>query len=251
MRVVKATQENPFIVKDYPYGYKLRTELRAWIETNPTRGERLVTQTINPKNGRLNAPKKSTYDAVKLLLVNDENKFSTASISKYSQEDTINKFLESYKDHLSDTQLKEIEIIKKMNKIINNAFEQSIENAKNKERIHIDTLQENEIISNLDNYFGESSLYEISIVGNALKKRCRKKAFVWSEIGYMKNLCDDELILNAVRESKKLDTYKDYSKMTICVKKVKFKRREKNDIYSSLSRMLMQRPDHTISIDKV
>jgi hypothetical protein len=47
-------------VKDYPYGYTLRTSLFDTIEFNPKKGYRHITQTINP-NGVLNKPKKGVY----------------------------------------------------------------------------------------------------------------------------------------------------------------------------------------------
>jgi hypothetical protein len=48
-------------VKGYPYGYTLRTSLFDTSEFNPKKGYRHVTQTINPKNGVLNKPKKGVY----------------------------------------------------------------------------------------------------------------------------------------------------------------------------------------------
>lgn len=48
-------------VKNYPYGYSLKTTLFNYIEFDVKKGYRQVTQTVNPKTGRLNAPKKSTY----------------------------------------------------------------------------------------------------------------------------------------------------------------------------------------------
>jgi len=50
-------------VANYPYGYTLKTTLFDTIEFNAKKGYRHVTQTINPKTGKLNAPKKSTYYA--------------------------------------------------------------------------------------------------------------------------------------------------------------------------------------------
>ena len=51
-------------VSDYPYGFRLRTTLYDTIEFDKKKGYRHVTQTINPKNNRLNNPKKSTYSAL-------------------------------------------------------------------------------------------------------------------------------------------------------------------------------------------
>lgn len=48
-------------VENYPYGYTQRTTAFYWIESKPGKGFRNVFQTINPKTGKLNAPKRSTY----------------------------------------------------------------------------------------------------------------------------------------------------------------------------------------------
>ncbi len=57
------TKENPYLVPDYPYGFRLRCQLRAWLEVSPQHGTRFVTQTSNPKKPGLvwNKPKASTY----------------------------------------------------------------------------------------------------------------------------------------------------------------------------------------------
>lgn len=60
-------------VKDYPYGFRLRTEIYYWIETVAKKGDRFCTCTRNPKNGRMNAPKKSTFSNIMALYVNSEN----------------------------------------------------------------------------------------------------------------------------------------------------------------------------------
>lgn len=59
-------------VKDYPYGFNRRTTLYDTVEFNQKRGFRRVTQTVNPKTGRLNKPKKSTYQSI-LYRYKDEN----------------------------------------------------------------------------------------------------------------------------------------------------------------------------------
>lgn len=59
-------------VENYPYGYSLRTTLFDSIEFDKKKGYRHVTQTINPKNGLRNKPKKSTYSQF-LVRYFDEN----------------------------------------------------------------------------------------------------------------------------------------------------------------------------------
>jgi hypothetical protein len=48
-------------VEDYPYSFTLRTTLFDFMEFNPKKGYRHVTQTINPKTGRENNPKRGVY----------------------------------------------------------------------------------------------------------------------------------------------------------------------------------------------
>lgn len=50
-------------VKSYPYG-RLRTSAFFSIEFDKKRGFRSVFQTIDPKSGRINKPKKSTYSDI-------------------------------------------------------------------------------------------------------------------------------------------------------------------------------------------
>jgi hypothetical protein len=53
--------ETAYMIEDYPYGRKLRCKRRVWIERDAKHGFRFVAQTENPKNGRWNAPHRSTY----------------------------------------------------------------------------------------------------------------------------------------------------------------------------------------------
>jgi hypothetical protein len=59
-------------VDNYPYG-RLRTTAYFSIEFVKGKGFRSVFQTINPKNGRLNAEKKSTYSPFLYLVLNTDN----------------------------------------------------------------------------------------------------------------------------------------------------------------------------------
>jgi hypothetical protein len=62
-----ATAEN------YPYG-RLRTQAFFSVEFDSKKGFRSVFQTINPKTGRVNAPKKSTYSrGLTYQYINPEN----------------------------------------------------------------------------------------------------------------------------------------------------------------------------------
>lgn len=63
--------ETAYQIDDYPYGRKLRCKRRVWLEHDEKRGYRFVAQTENPKNGRWNAPHKSTYIEVSACMYLD------------------------------------------------------------------------------------------------------------------------------------------------------------------------------------
>ena len=60
--------------KDYPYG-GLKTSMFFWIEDGGKKGWRNVMQSVNPKSGRLNAPKKSTYSHTPLFITETKEGF--------------------------------------------------------------------------------------------------------------------------------------------------------------------------------
>lgn len=60
------------ISENYPYGFRLRTTKTDWIEFKPKNGFRHVSQTVNPKNGRLNKPKVGQYYQGMILYTNPD-----------------------------------------------------------------------------------------------------------------------------------------------------------------------------------
>ena len=69
----KDSLENSAVAPDYPYGFILRTEMHYFVEQNK-KGWRAVTQSLNPKTGKMNKPKQGTYHPLPIYVaVNDEN----------------------------------------------------------------------------------------------------------------------------------------------------------------------------------
>jgi hypothetical protein len=68
------SSETAYLVADYPYGFRLRCQIRYWLEFNKN-GVRLVSQTSNPKRPGLvwNKPKASTYCKFGGAMYLDEN----------------------------------------------------------------------------------------------------------------------------------------------------------------------------------
>ena len=69
---IQPTEENPVVVENYPYGFK-RTQIRYWVESVKKKGDRFVSQTLNPKTNQWNKPKKSTYQAVIVVYRNEKD----------------------------------------------------------------------------------------------------------------------------------------------------------------------------------
>ena len=66
--------ETAYVVNDYPYGFRLRCEIRYWLEKRYGRGSRLMSQTSNPKvaGGVWNKPKSSVCSAGLCFMYADE-----------------------------------------------------------------------------------------------------------------------------------------------------------------------------------
>ncbi len=91
------------VCTDYPYG-RLRCTRISWIEADRT-GEkfRICHQTTNPKTGRVNKPKKSTYAYLAGVMYLDENDHLVwAAHSMYSSAAESIAFLEEYRAGLTD-----------------------------------------------------------------------------------------------------------------------------------------------------
>ena len=75
----KDAADNAVVVEDYPWGYKLRTKRKYWIETTK-RGDRLCYQTLNPKTGEWCAIKKGTYAGIKVLYKDEAGHVAAVSL---------------------------------------------------------------------------------------------------------------------------------------------------------------------------
>lgn len=85
-------------VDNYPYG-RLQCTRTIEVEYNKKRGYRIVTQTINPKTGRLNAPKKSTYSQYIVLFQQEETGHSKGLSFSLNGDESIDLFIKFLKNH--------------------------------------------------------------------------------------------------------------------------------------------------------
>ena len=111
------TQENPYVVENYPYGFRLRTQIKYWVETTKN-GQRFIRQTLNPKTNLWNKPKKSTYSQIILVGLNEEEHITYTCLSMYSIEEAL-RFKEKYEKYLNDYQKTELVNIIKMLEVYN------------------------------------------------------------------------------------------------------------------------------------
>lgn len=105
------SEETAYVVDDYPYGFRLRTQIRYWIETSARHGDRLVSQTLNPKTDRWNKPKKSTYALVGCMYLDEDSHVTWSGIGWYTSDEETARFLAVMSGHLSDAQKKQAAVL--------------------------------------------------------------------------------------------------------------------------------------------
>ena len=93
--------ETAYVVEDYPYGFRLRTSIRYWLETKPRHGQRFISQTLNPKTGRWNKPKASTYSPIAVMFVNSDGHVKWNGLSGYADDNEINEYERIHADALT------------------------------------------------------------------------------------------------------------------------------------------------------
>jgi hypothetical protein len=89
--------ESAYVVEDYPYSFKLRTTIRYWLESSPSKGFRFVSQTKDPKTGQWNKPKASTYvPLVAAMYLDEKGHVQWTGLGTYSEPVEIIKFLNDF-----------------------------------------------------------------------------------------------------------------------------------------------------------
>ncbi|OGS01167.1 MAG: hypothetical protein A2V88_08785 [Elusimicrobia bacterium RBG_16_66_12] len=88
--------ETAYTVDDYPYGFRLRTSIRYWIETKQAQGQRFVSQTLNPKTGRWNKLKAGTYSAITVMFADNEGHVHCDGLTGYSGAEDIDRVERTY-----------------------------------------------------------------------------------------------------------------------------------------------------------
>jgi hypothetical protein len=111
--------ETAHVVNDYPYGFRLRTSIRYWIETKKGHGQRFCSQTLNPKTGAWNKPKAGNYHVIAVMVRNPENgyvSYETLQSGGWSEEGQIVDFETRHAAALGEWETKAIKYIRATNK---------------------------------------------------------------------------------------------------------------------------------------
>ena len=97
--------ETAYVVADYPYGFRLRCQIRFWLEFKKGHGFRFVSQTTNPKRpGTVwNTPKASVYADVLVMVLDDDGRVTYRTLSAgWSDEAAIAAFERDHAAALTD-----------------------------------------------------------------------------------------------------------------------------------------------------
>ena len=111
--------DTSFVVEDYPYGFRLRTSIRYWIETKKGHGQRFCSQTLNPKTGAWNKAKAGNYCVVAVMVRNPENgyvTYETLQSGGWSKEEEVQSFETRRASAIGEYEVKAIRYIRATNK---------------------------------------------------------------------------------------------------------------------------------------
>lgn len=115
----KDSFDNALEVDNYPWGFKFKTKRRYWIETTK-RGDRLCFQTLNPKTNKWCKVKKSTYESIELLYINDDGHVKTTGLGKYNSSNVYKFEKKIDVEKLNNDQRKKLCEAKAVNHVMKN-----------------------------------------------------------------------------------------------------------------------------------
>lgn len=104
--------ESAYNVEDYPYGFRLRTTIRYWVETKKGHGQRMVSQTLNPKTKRWNKPKASTYAPVVMMALDEQDHVVNQGLSEYAGSDELELWALWAQRHLTEWQIGSLDYLR-------------------------------------------------------------------------------------------------------------------------------------------
>lgn len=159
------SKETAYVIDDYPYGFKLRTKIRYWVESVKSKGDRFCSQTLNPKTNNWNKEKKSTYSDIILLKLEDNGYIGFIEYSVvYTEQKDLDSFLEKVKKdsiELNTLQKEQIIVAKAILKTRDNITCSVVETTSwTKEEIEAHKIKEDETKKQLKQIFAYNLIKE-------------------------------------------------------------------------------------------
>ena len=113
------SQDSALICSDYPYGFRLRCQIRYWVETKKGFGQRFVSQTLNPKTGKWNKPKAGTYNVIAILIEDEIGHVGIDVLHSggWDKEDVIKAFEQRHAEALGEYEKAAIKYIRATNEM--------------------------------------------------------------------------------------------------------------------------------------
>jgi hypothetical protein len=96
MKLIKTTDK--LISENYPYGFRLKTTKTDYLEFSNKHGFRHCSVTVNPKTGRLNNPKKSTYYDIMLLGTDETTGYTKSLVMDFYAHADYDKIIAFFSD---------------------------------------------------------------------------------------------------------------------------------------------------------
>ncbi len=81
--------ETAYKIENYPFGFRLKTTQYIWVESVPKKGDRIIRQTVDPRTGKLCAPKASTFAPIMWLYVDDVGHVQSNGVGIYTDRSNI------------------------------------------------------------------------------------------------------------------------------------------------------------------
>ncbi len=98
--------ETAFEQEGYPWGFRLRTKIRYWIESKEGYGQRFCAQTMNPKTRLWCAPKKGTYRRIVIMFLDENNHVKNDCIYEWDEQ-KVKDFVNKHKENFDEFQKEE------------------------------------------------------------------------------------------------------------------------------------------------
>ena len=106
---IHTDEASAYVVVNYPWGFVLKTSHRYWIETRTGFGQRLATQTLNPKSNRWCKPKYSTYCNAVVLYIDETTGHVHHDMCSVCFWEKTQDFLNAYREGLSEETIYNLE----------------------------------------------------------------------------------------------------------------------------------------------